>query len=175
MAGKLKKLFEDWSDKTNAFIILRLWLGVRALFTGLDKFAGVEISKVPLLDEFGEPDISGAMVEVKNTVYGFEHYKAVADSLHDAFVREPFLPQFMLTPYYAVLGYALVILGVTVLLGICTRVSLFLMGLLYVSLSFGLILIGQDAGIAWLGVHIIMVAMALSMAKYNRLQVFPKF
>lgn len=169
------KLFGDWSDKTLAFLLLRLWLGVRSLFTGIEKFAGVKISKIPLLDEFGEPDISGAMVEVKSTVYGFKHYHAVPDSLRDAFSKELLLPDFMLTPYYAVLGYVLIALGVTLLLGICTRATLFIMGLLYISLTLGLILIGQDGGIAWLAIHIIMIAMALTMAKYNRLQVFPKF
>lgn len=171
----VKNWFSDWNDKTLAFLILRLWLGMRALATGIEKFAGEKISKVPLLDEFGEPDISGAMVEVKSTVYGFKHYSAVADNLRDAFSRELLLPDFLLSPYYAVLGYALIVLGMMLLLGICTRTALFLMGLLYVSLTFGLILIAQDGGIAWLGIHIIMVAMALTMAKHNRLRVFPKF
>ncbi|MDQ8186468.1 hypothetical protein, partial [Pelagicoccus sp. SDUM812002] len=43
-----------------AFLVLRLWLGVRSLLTGLEKFAGVETKQRPLLDEFGDPDISGA-------------------------------------------------------------------------------------------------------------------
>jgi thiosulfate dehydrogenase [quinone] large subunit len=49
------------------------------------------------------------------------------------------------------------------------------MGLVYTSLTFGLILIKQDAGIAWLGVHIIMVVMALALAKYNKFAILKKW
>lgn len=170
-----KGFFSDWTEKTFAFLLLRLWLGVRALMTGIEKFSGTKITERPLLDEFGEPDISGAMVEVKTKVYGLSHYHAVADNLREAFSKEPLLPDFLLQPYYASLGYILIIIGITTLLGICTRASLFIMGLLYVSLTFGLILLAQDGGIAWLGIHIILIAMALSMAKHNRLRLVNKF
>ena len=49
------------------------------------------------------------------------------------------------------------------------------MGLLYTSLTFGLILIKQDAGIAWLGTHIIMIVAALALAKYNRFAILKKW
>lgn len=170
-----KGFFSDWTERTFSFLLLRLWLGLRALMTGVEKFSGTKVVEKPLLDETGEPDISGAMVEVKTKIYDLGEYNAVAESLEEAFTKEPLLPDFLLTPYYASLGYILIILGITTLLGICTRASLFVMGLLYVSLTFGLILIGQDGGIAWLGIHIIMIAMALSMARYNRLELFSRF
>jgi thiosulfate dehydrogenase [quinone] large subunit len=44
------------------------------------------------------------------------------------------------------------------------------MGLLYISLTWGLILINQDAGVAWLGVHMIMIVLMLSWAKHNRFE-----
>ncbi len=169
------KLFGDWTDKTLAFLTLRIWLGARALFSGIEKYTGTETIQQPLLDRFGDPDISGAMIEVSQKVYGLEHYHAVAGSMGEAFAKEPLLPAFLLAPYYAVLGPALILLGLTLLLGICTRASLFLMGLLYTSLTFGLILLAQDGGIAWLGTHIILIAMALMLAKHNRLQVFSRF
>ncbi len=169
------KLFGDWSDKTLAFLTLRIWLGARALFSGIEKYTGTETIQQPLLDRFGDPDVSGAMIEVSQKVYGFEHYHAVAGSMGEAFTKEPLLPGFLLAPYYAILGPALILFGITLLLGICTRASLFMMGLLYTSLTFGLILLGQDGGIAWLGTHIILIAMALTMAKHNRLQIFARF
>jgi len=70
--------------------------------------------------------------------------------------------------YDIVLGPALLVLGVTILLGIASRTSLFLLGLLYVSLTWGLILIKQDDGVSWLGVHMILIVMALMLAQYNR-------
>ena len=56
-----------------------------------------------------------------------------------------------------------------------SRTSLFLLGLLYISLTLGLILIKEDAGVAWLGIHMIMIVMALMLAKHNRLCVLKKW
>jgi thiosulfate dehydrogenase [quinone] large subunit len=49
------------------------------------------------------------------------------------------------------------------------------MGLLYTSLTFGLILIKQDAGVAWLGIHILMIVAALALANYNRFALLKKW
>lgn len=156
---------------TLALLLLRAWLGVRAVLTGIEKFSGTRTLQVPLLDSAGKPDSSGAMVEVTQKFYSLNSYHAIPDSMKEKFAQEPLLPTFLTTPYYAVLGWALIALGIAVLLGICTRASLFLMGLLYVSLTFGLILIKQDAGVSWLAIHIALIAMALSLAKYNRLAI----
>jgi thiosulfate dehydrogenase [quinone] large subunit len=50
-----------------------------------------------------------------------------------------------------------------------------LLGLLYISLTWGLILIKQDEGVAWLGVHMIMVVMALMLSEHNRLSLLKKW
>ena len=81
----------------------------------------------------------------------------------------------MLNIYNLVLGPALLVLGFTILLGIASRTSLFLLGLLYISLTWGLILIKQDDGISWLGIHMILIVMALMLAKYNRLCLLKKW
>ena len=73
----------------------------------------------------------------------------------------------MLNMYNLILGPALLVLGFTILFGIASRTSLFLLGLLYISLTWGLILIKQDDGISWLGIHMILIVMALMLAKYN--------
>lgn len=151
-----------------AVLALRLWLGVRALVTGIEKFAGVKIVERPLLDEFGEPDINGTMIEMKEKVYGFSHYHGVPEALMDKFKDEPLLPGFALSIYDLALGPLLLLLGVTTLLGFCTRLSLFAMAVLYTSLTFGLILIKQDGGVAWLGIHLGLIALALAYARYNR-------
>ena len=160
---------------TFAFLVLRIWLAMRAILTGLEKFSGVKISETELLDEFGEPDISGAMVEVKTKAYGLSYYQGVPDSLLEKFRAEPLLPDFLLMPYTWVLGPVLLISGLTLLLGIGTRVTLFVMGLLYTSLTLGLILIKQDGGIAWLGIHIILVVLALRMVPHNRFALSKKW
>ncbi len=44
------------------------------------------------------------------------------------------------------------------LVGLGTRLSLFVQGLIYIALTVGLILLGQNDGISWLGIHIALVA-----------------
>lgn len=146
---------KPWADESWAFLILRLWLAMRAIATGLQKFAGV--------NEAGEK------------TYGTQFYQAIPDALKDTFATQPLLPGFMTKPFYGVLGYALIALGIMLLAGIGTRISLFLMGVLYTALTFGLILIGADDGISWLAVHIVLVAMALAWAKHNRFAVLKKW
>jgi hypothetical protein len=53
-------------------------------------------------------------------------------------------------------------------LGIATRTSLLVHGLIYLSLSFGLILINESAGVAWLAIHLLLVVAALGLASHNR-------
>ncbi|MDR0901537.1 MAG: hypothetical protein LBM92_02075 [Opitutaceae bacterium] len=155
------------SGASLGFVVLRLWLAVRALLTALEKFAGAKMVQKPLLDEFGNPDMSGAMIEVKTKVYSLANYHGMAPSLEEALRAEPLMPGWMLTAYSYALGPVLILLGLTLLLGICTRLTLFVMGLVYVSLTVGMILLGQDAGCAWLGVHTIMIALALAWADHD--------
>jgi len=46
--------------------------------------------------------------------------------------------------------------------------------LIYVALTVGLILIKQDDGVAWLGIHMALIAFALILAKHNRFALFKK-
>lgn len=158
-----------------AFILLRLWLGMRTFLAGLEKFAGIETKQKPLLDEFGEPDISGAMVSVKEKVYGFDHYHGLPQPLYDKFAEEPLMPVWMLNLYSGVLGYLLIALGVLLLLGALPRITLFASGLVYTSLTVGLVLLNESGGIAWLGTHVIMFALALALVRYNRFAVINKY
>jgi len=165
---------ENLSD-TFGYLVLRVWLGVRALLTGLEKYAGVKVTEEPLLDEFGDPDINGAVVEVKSKVYGMEHYHGLPPPLADKFAAEPLLPGWALGLYDAVLGPALLALGVALLIGLAPRITLFLHGLLYASLSVGLILLNESGGVAWLAIHILLVVAALRLVKHDRFSVLPRW
>lgn len=163
------------SEKTLAFLLLRLWLALRSIIAGLEKFAGQSVVQQPLLDEFGNPDVSGAMVDVKLKTYGFSSYHGVPESLMNSFRHEPLLPGFFLNLYAGSLGYLLIVSGLLLLLGVCTRTMLFLTGLIYVSLTFGLMLINQNDGVAWLGIHVLITAVALVLASHNKYALFNKF
>jgi len=164
------------NGQTLAFLVLRGWLGIRALVAGVDKYSeSVKVQK-PLMDPVtGMQDPSGALVDVVQKVYGLGRYHAVPQILQDKFALEPLLPSVLLKPFYAVLGPALIILGVTLLLGIFTRISLFLQGILYIVLTIGLMLINQNDGATFLGIHIVLVAMALVLVDNNRFALLKKW
>lgn len=163
-------------DGTLAFLVLRLWLAVRAIMAGIEKFGAYRSIQKPFVDPVtGMPDPSGAMIEVKQKYYSLTNYAAMPQSLKDKFTNEPLLPHAMTTPFYASLGWALIVLGVMLLIGLGTRISLMLQGVLYVALTIGLILIKQEDGVAWLGIHIALVAFALLLAKYNRFTLLRKW
>jgi thiosulfate dehydrogenase [quinone] large subunit len=163
-------------DQTLAFLVLRGWLAVRAILTGIEKFGAYTTIQKPLIDPVtGMEDPSGALIEVKQKFYALTNYSAIPQSLKDKFALEPMLPKFAVTPFYAMLGWTLIVLGLMLLLGIGTRLSLFLQGLLYIGLTAGLILIKQDDGVAWLGIHVALIALALMLAKYNRFSLLKKW
>jgi thiosulfate dehydrogenase [quinone] large subunit len=106
-----------------------------------------------------------------------EHYHGVPEAMYKQFQGEPLMMDWALKVYNVVLGPALLILGFAILLGVAYRTSLFALGLLYVSLTWGLILMGQAgaSGVAWLGTHVLIVIAALALADHNRLAVLKKW
>ena len=159
-----------------AFLVLRLWLGVRALLTGIEKYGAYANIQKPLIDPAtGQPDASGVLVNVSVKYYSLTNYSGIPASLKDRFANEPLLPKVGLTAFDHLLGPAFILTGVMLLLGLGTRLSLFLQGLIYVALTIGLILIKQDDGISWLGIHIALVAFALLLARYNKVALLKKW
>jgi len=163
-------------DYSLAFLVLRFWLAVRAIFTGLEKFGAYKTVQQPLIDATtGQPDASGAMVDAKIKYYALGNYSGIPTGLKGKFANEALLPHFALNVFDKMLGPLLILTGVMLLIGLGTRLSLFVQGLLYVALTVGLILIRQDDGISWLGIHVALVALALMLAKYNKLALLKKW
>lgn len=121
--------------------------------------------------EDGGVAIPGLVTEVKAKEYAFSHYQGVPEPLYEALADEPLMPGFALSIYSGLLGYALVAVGIMILAGIYSRVALLVSGLIWASLSVGLILLKQDAGIAWLGMHVALTVGALLLVKHNRFSV----
>ena len=161
-------------DYTLAFWVLRGWLAVRAIVTGIEKFGAYKSIQKPLLDANGQPDASGAVVDVKVKFYSLANYSGIPAGLKGKFANEGLLPPFALTAFDKMLGPLLIATGVMLLFGLGTRVSLFVQGLIYIALTVGLILIHQDDGVSWLGIHIALVAFALMLAKHNKLALCKK-
>jgi thiosulfate dehydrogenase (quinone) large subunit len=163
-------------DYTFAFLALRLWLGVRALFVGIDKFGAYKSVAMPLIDpSTGQPDASGVMVNVNIKSYALANYAGIPTSMAGKFAHEPLLPKFALTAFDRMLGPAFILTGLMLLIGLGTRLSLLAQAALYIALTVGLVLIEQNDGVAYLGIHIGLVAGALLLAKYNRFAVLKKW
>lgn len=163
-------------DYTRAFLLLRLWLAVRAILAGVEKYGAYKTIQQPLLDPAtGQPDASGAVVELKVKFYALANYSGIPASLKSKFDNEALLPHFATAAFNTLLGPALILTGVMLLIGLGTRFSLFVQGLIYIALTAGLILINQPDGIAYLGIHVALVAFALMLAKYNQLALLKKW
>jgi len=136
---------------TYAHFILRLWVGLRLFMAGIDKFR-----------EKGGTSFSFGNLEKNLTPI----QKLMSENTPNIL-----LPDFAIAPYFYVLSFALVIVGLTSILGIFTRFSLLLGGLLFVSLSFGIMALPDDKDAVWLGIQVAITAFALITASENKLSV----
>ena len=163
-------------DLTLAFIVLRLWLGVRALFVGIQKYAAYKSVATPLIDpSTGQPDASGVMVNVSVKSYALTNYAGIPVGLRDKFAHDPMFPKFALTLFDRMLGPAFILTGLMLIIGLGTRVSLLVQGLLFIALTVGLVLIDANDGVAYLGIHIGLVAAAFLLVQHNRFAVLKKW
>lgn len=132
----------DW-NRTAAFLLLRLFLAIRALMAGWEKFE------------------SGG-------TYSLANYAKNMERMATGITGASFLPLWATKAFAFSLGYLLLALGAALLLGVKTRLALTLMGLLYVGLAFGLMAVQENEGVAWLTVYVVMTAYALTLARHNR-------
>lgn len=135
-------------EYTYAFLLLRLFLGLRTLLAGIEKF------------------------ESKGT-YSFANYSENMRRMAEGITGASFLPLWMTKTYAQSLGYILTLLGLLLLLGVKSRPTLFITGLVYVGLSFGMMAVQEGEGIAWLAIHVIMFVGALLLVRHNRFSVWP--
>jgi thiosulfate dehydrogenase [quinone] large subunit len=130
-------------EYTAAFMLLRLFLGLRTLLAGVEKF------------------------ESKGT-YSISNYNENMGRMAQGITGASFLPLWATRSFALTLGYVLTILGVALLLGLKTRTTLILTGLVYVGLSFGLMAVQEGEGVAWLGMHVVMFSLALLLVQHDR-------
>lgn len=136
-------VFIPRGEYTAAFLLLRIFLGLRTLLAGLEKF------------------------ESKGT-YSLAGYYENMGRMASGITGASFLPLWATRNFANSLGFVLLILGLALLLGIKTRTALFVTGLVYVGLSFGLMAVQEGEGVAWLGVHVAMFAAALTLVRHDR-------
>jgi uncharacterized membrane protein YphA (DoxX/SURF4 family) len=137
------------SEVAFANLILRLWVGLRLFMAGIDKFR----DKATKEYAFGNMDV----------------LKKNVQPLYDNMVAETFLPSFMVANYVVVLSYALIIVGLWVIVGLFSRLSLLAAGLLFVSLSFGLMALPDDDQAVFRGIEVAITAFALMTAAHGKI------
>ena len=130
-------------EHTAAFLLLRLFLGLRTLMAGLEKFEA-------------------------NRSYSTENYAANMERMATGISANSTIPLWAAKAFALPLGYLLTILGLAILLGIKSRVSLFITGLLYTGLGFGLMAVQEGEGVAWIGAQVLMFAFALFLVRSDR-------
>ena len=131
------------SEYTAAFLLLRLFLGLRTLLAGLEKFEA-------------------------NKSFSFSNYTENMTRMATGISNYSMIPLWAAKMFALSLGFLLVGLGAAILLGIKSRCSLFLAGLVYVGLAFGLMAVQEGEGVAWIGMQVLMFAVALVLVRHNR-------
>jgi len=131
------------AEYTAAYWLLRLFIGLRTLMAGVEKF------------------------ENKGT-YSVANYHQTMQHIAEGITTASFLPLWATRAFAQPLGYVLIVLGALVLLGIKPRWTLTLTGLVYVGLSFGLMAVQEQQGVAWLGTYLGLIAGALVLSRHDR-------
>ncbi len=134
-------------DLALANLLLRLWIGLRMLFAGLDKFR------------------AGSGVDA---TFNLENYQKKMEAIAKLTHGNGFLPQNLCDLYAKPLGYLLLIGGVWAVLGLFSRLGLFFCGLVFLSLGVGLATLPDDTEVLYIGVHILIVAAALATNPHNK-------
>jgi uncharacterized membrane protein YphA (DoxX/SURF4 family) len=128
----------------SAHLILRLFVALRLLMAGLDKFrAG------------NGPD----------TTFSLENYTKKSDAIANLMSTNSFLPAAMCQSYAHSIGYVLVLVGLWTAVGIFTNLSLLVAGLTFLSLGFGLAALPDDTEVVFIGIQVLITAAALATAK----------
>jgi thiosulfate dehydrogenase [quinone] large subunit len=164
---------EPWSGATWGFLLIRLWVGFRMLLAGVDKFEkDGELS----LETYAETTEKLRSLIVDNG----RILNSTMESFFTFILRQESTPEwaektlsFCVNTFAYSLGWILIANGALLILGIFSRINLILAGLIYLGLSIGLMSLPDEEGIAWLGIHMGLVALALSVSRCSKLNLTP--
>ncbi len=128
-----------------AHLLLRLWVALRLIMAGIDKFrAG---------------DGSGGVS------FNMENYHLKSARIAKLMSDNSFLPASMCEQYANAIGFILLGVGIWVAIGLFTNLSLLFAGFTVLSLGFGLAALPDDTEVVFIGVHVLIIAAALATSK----------
>ena len=177
-AEKPKKEKIPWTSAALGFFLLRLWIGLRLLIAGAQKFQGDDGNLAFANLKANADKFSGLIKDHANVLHGvLNSFFGIFRNPEEGAATPGWVTNFLngsIDFFAQWMGLPMVIVGVMLILGILPRISLFLAGLIFIFLSIGLMCLDQsDAWIAYLGIHIGLVGYALSMARYSKLNLTP--
>ncbi len=167
------------TEATWGFLFLRLWIGFRMFFAGAQKFYA------PVLDEEGNPVPDEWSFEWAN------YLRTAKDNVHAVIDKHAFFPlnpqKFSETFFGSkpnpdswlakidpglwfafALPWLLLVFGFFLIIGLLPRTSLFVAGLTFMLLSIGMMALPDDDGLAYLGIHVGLVAVAMCLVRHSR-------
>jgi uncharacterized membrane protein YphA (DoxX/SURF4 family) len=167
---------------TLAFLLLRLFMGMRLVLSGFEKM-GYFVAKgtatfkeaLTLKEWLGDPAKGqglGSMVEeggasvLLNQGFGGGKMWPIAKAM----LENTLLPAWMIKPFLICLPYAMVVSGLLILLGLFNRAAWWVAGLIWFSLAFGQMLLPDEQTIQWLGLYVFVCALALAIVEHNRVR-----
>lgn len=128
-----------------AAFLLRMWVALRLIFSGLAKFR----------------------VRGEDHAYSFDAYKELMATISESTAKNTFIPEFAANIYGTVLPWALIFVGVWTILGIGRFRALFFAGLTFLTLGLGVAALPDDDQALALGIHVAITAGALALSKYD--------
>lgn len=132
-----------------ANLLLRFWIGLRLVGAGLDKFRSGD----------SWPNVS----------FNLENYKTKVGAIAKLTADHGFLPQKLCDAYAQPLGYILIAAGVWAVLGLFLELGLFFAGLVVLSLGVGLATLPDDTEVVYIGIHVLIIAVALMTCRHKSL------
>lgn len=164
---------------TFAFLLLRLFMGMRLILSGLEKMGffvakgTASFSEALKLQQWFGPSGLGSKVEIdgKEALLNQGLGDGKMWPVGKAMLDYTNLPVFMIKPFLIGLPYAMLISGLFILLGLWNRLAWMLAGLIWFSLAFGQMLLPDEGVIQQLGLYVFMCALALCLIHHNRVRI----
>ena len=128
-----------------AHLISRLWVAERLFMAGVDKFR------------------KGSGWD--HTTFSMDNYHEKSAQIATLMSTNSFLPEKACIAFANGIGYVLLAVGAWVAIGLFTEFSLFVAGLVLLSLGFGLSALPDDTEVVMIGVSVLITAAALMSAK----------
>ncbi len=167
---------------TAAFFVLRLWMGMRLVLTGAEKFGWLRKDAPGFLEGlkgeywFGKSGL-GAIIKGKGGLSeeDLEAFKPFGDgamgNIASVMTENSKLPEWSVKAFLIPLPYLMFFLGVFILLGFLNRLSWWLAALVWFSLAFGQMLLPDEQTIGYLTLYMLTCVLALILVNHNRLRI----